>query len=171
MKDFGNHCRLRGGNKRVCKWILAPGGFNSTDLGLKMLNWMNEKNEMREKHKLLIKTGNSPDFERLETIYFASPPIEMDFIKKIGKIIESEGKYRVFYQEHLREFIKEKFKDCDEKRFELQLHDFVSQVEQQICTDAGIFLGSESSTWSGAIGKDRIARNLTKFDGSNIQFL
>ena len=179
MKDFGTHCK-RGkgiGNQRVCKWI-NNGGFNATDLGTKMLIWLNEKNAIREKfqHKEKEHVADNIQFtndfhdKKVKTIYFATPPIEIPFIQNISKIIESGG-YHVFHQTHLRDFIKNKFRDCAEERFELQLHDFVSQTEQQLCTDAGIFLGSESSTWSGAIAKDRGARNLTKYDGSNIVFL
>ena len=207
MKDFGNHCK-RGGNKRVCKWI-NNGGFNATDLGIKMLNWLNEKNAIRKRHQQVERRkkrtadkldytkfysdnsstnisdssasksstadrstshSSTNEYKRLQTIYFASPPIEIPLIQNISKIIEAGG-YQVFYQTHLRDFVTKRFKKCDRERFELQLHDFVSQTEQQLCTDAGIFLGSESSTWSGAIGKDRAARNLTKYDGSNIVFL
>jgi len=154
LKDFGAEfgvCNRGKGVSPVCKW-LEKGGFNATDLGTKMLNWLNKQK---------VKLG---------TIYFATPPIEIPFIQNVSKILVASG-YQVYHQTHLREFIRNKFDTCDENRFDLQLHDFVSQTEQQLCTDAGIFLASESSTWSGAITEDRRSRNLTENDGSNVMFL
>ena len=77
----------------------------------------------------------------------------------------------MYHQEQLRKFADKKFGYCEKDRFKQQLHDFVSQTEQQLCTDAKVFLYSESSTWSGTIEKDRKVRGLDNFDGSNIVFL
>ena len=65
-------------------------------------------------------------------------------------------------------FVRRKFYDsCDRDKFEKQVHDYVSQLEQEICLYSSIFLNSQASTWSSSIVQERMVRKLGKYDALN----
>ena len=108
-------------------------------------------------------------FGSVGMIYVAAPPIVTKFINKLSQAFGKRP--LIIGQDQLRKFVDDRFKStCDEQRFQHQLHDFISQVEQELCTSSYAFISSDSSTWSGTIIKDRRAAGNAKSDISNSLF-
>ena len=150
MNDFGNHCRsaVGPGNKQACDYILKN-GFNATDIGSKVAKFINVKNI------------------QADALFIAAPPKETKFIKKLSEYLSNNHGIQVFFQEDLRAFLEDSFDKCGKKEYFNQIHDFVSQLEQEICMGAKVFMPSDGSSWSVAITMERAARNIVVRDVAN----
>jgi len=74
---------------------------------------------------------------------------------------------KVFFQKDLDKLLSEKFSSCEKTEYISQIHEFKSQVEQELCLKSTIFMESDGSTWSSAINKERFVRGISEFDGMN----
>lgn len=150
MADFGNHCRsaVGPGNRKACDYILKN-GFNATDIGSNVATFIKTKN---------IKA---------DAIFIAAPPKETNFIRKLSEYLSNNHGIQVFFQEDLRAFLESSYSGCDKKAYFNQIHDFVSQLEQEICMGAKVFMPSDGSSWSVAITMERAARDIVVNDVAN----
>lgn len=152
-QDFVKHCKRSKtpGNEKPCDEILS-GGFNATLLAVNLGEWLY--------HKGLEKI--------IKKVYFAAPPIEGDFIEKLGEELKQRFGITTFYGKHIVMFARRKFFDsCGKERYEKQIHDYVSQLEQEVCLWSSIFLNSQASTWSSSIVQERLVRKLGEHDTLN----
>ena len=152
-RDFGSHCtkKIQKGNEKPCQYILSNKGFNITKIQLGF--------------QAITKRQNLTD----SSIYFAAPPGAQVFVEKLKVQLENVGLHGV-YQKKLRDFVKKEFEDCDEKLYKNEIHDFLSQVEQEICMTSWIFIPSTGSSWSNAIELERRVFELGKIDIPNSLF-
>jgi len=90
----------------------------------------------------------------------------------MDEYFKSHDMIKLVYRKDLEAFIQKKFeKSCNKDVYFDQLHDYISQVEQEICMLARIFYHSEGSSWSLAISNERLARKKTVDDSSNTNFI
>ena len=151
-ENYEFHCKVSAGigNKKACSHILGH-GFDLKDISKRMLD------------KFKIWQGKGWVEDRVDKVFIAAPPNSNITVKGLAKNLEGSG-IEVFWSENLMEFIKEKFKNCDKSKFFEQIHDFVSQVEQEICYQSQFFVMSWGSSWSDAVVIERRARK-TKHTG------
>lgn len=151
--DFGSHCRkaVGPGNKKACEHILKN-GFDPQLIGAKIVEFIKKKN---------IKAS---------AIFIAAPPKETPFIKSLSDFLVNHD-IHVFFQEHLRSYVEQQFSECKRSRYFNQLHDFISQLEQEICMTSKLFMPSDGSSWSAAITMERLARDQSHSDIANSIFL
>ena len=69
-------------------------------------------------------------------------------------------------QSDLRILVEKTFNNCDETKMKGQIHEFVSQTEQEIALNSDIFLFSPSSTWSDGVNHERLAHLKGELDKS-----
>ena len=190
---------ISAGNVLACSFLLSENMndnlFKARIISRKMYEWMNEsyENEVREANKknalnarkaaqMLDGGGETYEYKnitvpRIKALYVSSPRQDLGFIKELtrclGMLSESDltGSLKVFNQEHLLEFLQRKFrKSCTVEEFNQQSHEFISQVEQEICMKSTVFIESEGSSWSGQVERERYVRGNYVRDTSNKQF-
>ena len=126
------------------------GGFNATKISQKVANWL-----AKHQHKVL---------------FVASPPSSKQFISEMSESLEESG-MQVYHEHDVVKFIRDKFGNCNKMVFFDQVHDFTSQVEQEICKNSGRFLWSDGSTWSSSIILERSILGTDGGDDSNLLLL
>ena len=148
--DFGKHCRTAGGagkNRQACK-ILKKGGFDASVLS--------------EHLKKYLETNNVG----VNTVYFATTPSQKKFAEELKGNLTEIG-LRLLNIDDLEEYIGERWANCEKDELRLVKHDFVSQLEQEICMNSKRFLWSDSSSWSVAVQFERDIRRWSLKDESN----
>ena len=173
IDDFGHHCRrdlvdiARGGYKNdkrergVCK-LLLNGHFNGTRIGENMKKWLESRNDTR------IQNVNGPDIDQgaatsnhFKPIYIAAPMKEKNFVSEIKNYFSSKNLGKIIFGSDLTNFIENKFKNsCSPEKFDDQIHDFISQAEQEICLKSKIFIESVGSSWSMGVRHERIVHGV-----------
>ena len=151
--DFGAHCKkkIQKGNEKPCQYILSKQGFNIS--------------KIERGFKAITERQNLTD----ASIFFAAPPGALEFIRKLKERLEVIG-LNVVFQDDLRDFVEKKFCKCEKSVFKGQIHDFLSQVEQEICLNSWIFIPSTGSSWSNAIELERRVWGIGKIDIPNNLF-
>merc|ERR1719454_3581 len=151
IHDFGYHCQRTGGGSKACGYILH-GGFDPQVLGKSMYVWLKSQGDY---------------YAEDAVFYIAAPPSETQFIKDLAAVLE-RFKVQVFHQEHVKSFIDAKYKStCPTEKYKGEVHDYMSQFEQELCMKGEIFLCSDSSSWSVAIQFERDVRGVSENDSSN----
>ena len=69
------------------------------------------------------------------------------------------------------DFTDSKFSECPDEKYNNQIHDFVSQVEMELCLESTIFVESHGSSWSLGVNYDRHVRGRRGNDVHNDVFL
>ena len=121
-------------------------------------------------HTELKKLQTAHPHLNLETIFIAAPQNEENFCNEIKAYFKEKEIAEVYHQHDLWAFIKQKFHKCDERIFNHQIHDFMSQVEMELCFRSKVFAGSEVSGWSAGVGHERRVRGMDGIDFSNFRF-
>lgn len=142
IKDFGTHCgrekHLEQGEQRPMCRMLLNGKINATKIAEKIKDWYNVRKKSEDSY------GVMPT-----SIYIAAPPSEKNLILEIQKYLNRHLGLEVYFRHDLLKFIERKFKNsCSAKVYQNQIHDYISQVEQELCMISRIFIRSESSSWS-----------------------
>ena len=111
--------------------------------------------------------------EELKKVYFASPPNLIPFVDSIKTAMKQQQQHvklteyiQIFTQSDLRMLVEKKFSDCETDKMRGQIHEFVSQTEQEIVLNSEIFLFSPGSTWSDGVSHERLAYLKGEFDRS-----
>lgn len=144
--DFGHHCMRdinNGKSRGVCSLLLG-GKFNGTRVAENLNEWMQKTYTL----------------EKVNQIYVAAPLKEAAFVEDIKTYFESRNLGQVRYQKDMQEYIAKKFTTCPEDKYLDQIHDFVSQTEQEICLRSRTFIESDGSMWSLSVRQERIIRNI-----------
>ena len=154
--DFGNHCKhaIGAGNAKPCRSL--KNGFDVEKIGLKIANQ--------------IKHWNNKKISEAKIVFVAAPPKSTGFVQHLSRVLK-EYDIQVFYHYHLHDFVKSQFTTCDDQRYFHQIHDFVSQLEQEIMMTSDVFVESTGSSWSFAVYIERAARRKEKNDIVTSQFL
>ena len=97
----------------------------------------------------------------------AAPFDQFEFLESLASKLIEEYEIEVFYVEKLHDFIHDKYKDCPEKIYKEESHEFISQVEQEVCMRSITFMPADGSSWSSEITADRAARDIAEFDVEN----
>ena len=184
-KDFGKHCsKFKGGNM-VCAMVKNADpeiiGKNMAKLiedTLADKEWLlAQKDAIREdaedidwdsdagKRKKRTLNQRVPQLNS-KILYIAAPPQQDKVIEQIKESMLPLG-IRVYYGRTLREFLKNRHKDCPNRILNDQIHDFLSQVEMELCSKSDLFIYSKSSSWSLNIIMERQARRVSHFDIPN----
>ena len=108
-----------------------------------------------------------------EILYIATTKHLAEFAEKIKQYLEKKGIARVFYQNVLESKLNAHFgTSCPGERFKGQIHDFISQLEMEICMRSEAFASSEGSSWSINVQRDRFYRDIESIhDVTNDQFM
>jgi len=147
--DYGTHCnrKIHPGNKESCEFLIGH-DFQPEPIA--------------EKLEEYFKINHSG----LKYLFIAAPPKESVLLSILS---EKVGKFglKVIYSKDLTEFAENVFgkAKCDD--FESQIHDFLSQVEQEICMRSWLFMPSDGSSWSATVTSDRTARGISSRDVEN----
>ena len=150
-KDFGAHCRKgkSGEYRKACK-TLKHGGFNGTSLAENLVSFIN---------------SNKPD---VKNIYFAATPQDAKLVREIkGNVTKIDDKFSFYGHDELDDYIKKEYAECDEDKMRMQLHDFFSQVEMEICRESTVFMPSDSSSWSVGVMYERDVLRRSEEDKPN----
>ena len=91
---------------------------------------------------------------------------ENDYLKNRYNILSPTAKPgQLFHYPEILAFIQQQFGNCPEEIFSDQIHDFISQVEQEICSRSKLFMYSPGSSWSKIV---RIERSIGGIDGGDL---
>lgn len=154
--DFGNHCKhaIGAGNAKPCQSL--RNGFDVEKIGLKVSNQ--------------LKYWNKNKTTAANSIFIAAPPKSTGFVQHLSKVLATHN-IQVFYHYHLHDFVKSQFTTCNDQRYFHQIHDFISQLEQEIMMTSDVFVESTGSSWSFAVFIERAARRRSGNDIVTSQFL
>lgn len=142
---FGNHCK-----KYSTKFCRFKNGFDPKEVGKIMNLWIQ-------------------DYD-IKKLYIATPSRRVAFFEEVAKYLPKD--FLVFKGSDLRKYIKNIFLNCQEHVYDSQIHDFTSQVEQELGLWSKCFWGSIGSSWTMAIGVERKAWGIdSSRDSTNKFFL
>ena len=120
---------------------------------------------------------------KIKYFYIATPqnPPKLEgFVKSLKRSFAEGGLFSprtgsVFHSPDLEDMIWKKFyvgKRCNKDIYYNQIFEFVSQVEQEICSRSVSFIFSPSSAWSNAVNFERKAKfMMIEKDTSNEEFM
>ena len=104
--------------------------------------------------------------QNITCVYFATPSSDINFVDELTQNW-MQTQIKLFHQIELAKMIDRIFSSCDKTTFSNQIHDFISQVEQEICFQSDVFLSSSGSSWSLAVTQERTVFERVTFDDSN----
>lgn len=168
-RDFGGHCRKgkSGEYRKACK-ALKHGGFNATSLAQNLISFIKENQDNLDKQENTENTDKQDSSPLIKHIYFAATPQDAKLVREIkGNVTVFDSEMRFFGHDELDEFIKKEYQECEADRMKLQIHDFFSQVEMEICRESTIFMNSDSSSWSVAVQYERDVLHRSDSDKPN----
>ena len=139
LADFNVHCKKYGLSTGICGHLNDKVDFS------KLATAIVDK---------FLSLGSVPG---RPPIYIASPPKEAANIATLKSVFASRG-YLAFDGADLTKFLEASYGNCPKQIFQDQIHDFTSQIEMDICSEARFFLFSEGSSWSKNICMERAAR-------------
>lgn len=155
-KDFGVHCGREQvpGNALACKYLKSV-KWDSETIAVRIVDWMKR-----------LRSEN-PKAYKIKFFYLAVPPKEKKFLKVFKQYMENDLGLKIYSAEDVVPLIEDQFDKCPLGTFENQIHDFISQLEQEICMLSTVFFPSDGSSWSQVIQADRMARSTHENDIEN----
>ena len=147
--DYGTHCirKIHPGNKESCEFLIGH-NFQPAPIAEKLENYF------RINHS------------GLKYLFVAAPPKEAVLLGILSEKLAEFG-LKVIYSKGLTEFAEKVFRKANCDDYENQIHDFLSQLEQEICMRSWLFMPSDGSSWSATVTSDRTARGISSRDIEN----
>ena len=165
IEDFGAHCSVYSKKKNENR---ERSSFNFDSICEKLANGFDYAQISDSIAAWMLRMNPTP-----EILYIATTKHLAEFAEKIKQYLEKKGIARVFYQNVLESKLNAHFgTSCPGERFKGQIHDFISQLEMEICMRSEAFASSEGSSWSINVQRDRFYRDIESIhDVTNDQFM
>ena len=105
----------------------------------------------------------------MANLYIATPQSNLAYFDDAFKNIPNHNK--ILKGNDLDKYVRRKL-NCESELIESEIHDLISQTEQEIALRSNIFLSSIGSSWSTVVNYERIAwETESKSDTTNLKAL